>query len=375
MGRPSCTCQIAVPAFRFIATAVLILAACPSPEVRGQDTAIVARTGTAALEEHRFGEALAAFTEAAAIEPDRANLSFGAGVAAFMLGQNDTARRRFEHVLALDPGYLPAAVWLGDLHYRAGRLEQAISICEAALRYASDDRDLRDRLVRWRKEQALQSRFHEVRAAHFIVLFEDRGDEPRARQFLERLDAAYSRIGSILGVYPTEPMSVLIYSRQQFDDITGLAAWSIAGYDGRIRVPRSLVLEQREEIDRVLSHEFVHAVVEMVGGRAVPAWMNEGLATALEPSPGEAADRTTRTTRRANLSRLHRSFTDLPKRDAEVAYASAADAVRRLIDQRGAPAIVALLEDLRRGEAFASAFEQRIAMRYQEFAAKRLRMD
>jgi tetratricopeptide (TPR) repeat protein len=364
-----------VPVRQVIAAAAFILATLAVADLRGQDAAIAARTGTEALEEHRFGEALAAFSAAAAIEPDRANLSFGAGVAAFMLGQNDAARFRFERVLALDPGYLPAAVWLGDLHYRAGRLEQAISICEAALQHAPGDRDLRDRLVRWRKEQALQSRFHEVRAPHFIVLFEDSGDEPRARQFLERLDAAYSRIGSILGVYPTEPMTILIYSRQQFDDITGLAAWSIAGYDGRIRVPRSVVLEPREEIDRVLSHEYVHAVVEITGGRTVPAWINEGLATALEPSLADGTDRSTRSTRRTNLSRLHRSFTDLPKRDAEVAYAAAADAVRRLLDQRGAPAIVALLGDLRRGETFASAFEERIAMRYQEFAAERLHID
>ena len=39
-----------------------------------------------------------------------------------------------------------------------------------------------------------------------------------------------------------------------------------------------------DELDRVLSHEFVHAVVAMLGGRTVPAWVNEGLATVLEPA-------------------------------------------------------------------------------------------
>jgi hypothetical protein len=39
----------------------------------------------------------------------------------------------------------------------------------------------------------------------------------------------------------------------------------------------------------VLSHEFVHAVVGMLGGRTVPAWVNEGLATVLEPAgPADA---------------------------------------------------------------------------------------
>ena len=55
------------------------------------------------------------------MQPEDASLCFGAGIAAFMLGQDDVAQSRFECVLAINPGFLPAAVWLGDLHYRAGR--------------------------------------------------------------------------------------------------------------------------------------------------------------------------------------------------------------------------------------------------------------
>jgi hypothetical protein len=39
-----------------------------------------------------------------------------------------------------------------------------------------------------------------------------------------------------------------------------------------------------------------------------------------------------------------------------------------LIEQRGVRALVALLEDLARGAQFASAFQERIAMRYEDFA-------
>jgi hypothetical protein len=56
----------------------------------------------------------------------------------------------------------------------------------------------------------------------------------------------------------------------KFGDITRLAAWSAAAYDGRIRVPLGGPLEQHDELDRVLSHEFVHAVVGMVGAELCP---------------------------------------------------------------------------------------------------------
>ncbi len=346
-----------------------MLAGAAAPDARAHDPIALARTGTAALENQRFGDALDAFTRAAAMQPGDASLCFGAGVAAFMLGRNDEAQARFERALALNPKHLPAAMWLGDLHYRAGRLREAIAIYETAQQQTTARRELQEMLASWQKELELQSGFHEVRTEHFTVLFEASADEPLRRDVVERLEAAYRRVGAKLGVYPSQPIPVVLYTREQFGDITKLAAWSVAGYDGRIRVPLSGALEQRDELDRVLSHEFVHALVAMIGGRTVPAWVNEGLATVLEPGPEDVDAEPARIDARAGLSDLHRSFVGFSRRDAEIAYASAARAVRRLIDQRGASAVVALLEDLARGVTFANAFRQRIEMRYEDFAA------
>ena len=354
-----------------IAPTVLMLAAfvTAADALAAQDPTALARMGTAAIESHRFGDALEAFTRAAALQPGDASHCFGAGVAAFMLGRNDVAQTRFECALALNPDYLPAALWLGDLHYRAGRLHEAISIYEAARQRSPNARELQEQLAVWRKEQELQSRFHEVRTGHFTALFDPAIEETLARAVVERLEAAYARVGSTLGVYPSRPIAVVLYTREQFADITKLAAWSVAAYDGRIRVPLG-ALEQRDELDRVLSHEFVHAVVALLGGRSVPAWVNEGLATVLEPAgSGDAEAALERGGARPALSKLHGGFVGLSRRDAELAFAAAARAVRRLIEPRGAAALVALLEDLGRGVPFASAFERRIAMRYEDFAA------
>ena len=334
-----------------------------------QDPSALARTGTAAIEDHRFGDALEAFTRAAALQPGDASHCFGAGVAAFMLGQNDVAQTRFECALALDPGHLPAAEWLGDLHYRAGRLHDAISIYESARRRSPEVSQLQEQLAVWRKEQELQSHFQEVRSEHFAAFFGSAADEPLAREVLDRLEAAYRRVGDTLGVYPSQSIIVVLYTREQFRDITRLANWSAAAYDGRIRLPLGGAPE-RDELDRVLSHEFVHAVVATLGGRTVPAWVNEGLATVLEPEgPDDAEAALAPADVRIPLSTLRQSFVDLSRRDAEVAYASAARAVRRLIELRGAAAVVALLKDLGRGSPFATAFHQRFAMKYEDFAA------
>jgi hypothetical protein len=359
-----------------IAPAVVMMLAgsAGAADARQQDPTTLGRTGTAAIEHRRFGDALAAFTRAAAMQPGDATFCFGAGVAAFMLGQNDVARSRFECALTINPDYLQATLWLGDLHYRAGRLDDAIAVYETAMARTTSARELQEQLVVWRKEQELQRRFQDVRSPHFTALFEASSDEPLARLAVERLEAAYERVGAALGVYPPHPIVVVLYTRDQFGSITRLADWSAAAFDGRIRVRLGGSLQERDELDRVLSHEFVHAVVAMLGGRTVPAWMNEGLATVLEPAgPADAEAALREAKDRPGLPTLHGSFGGFSRRDAEIAYASSARAVRRLLEQHGAPALVALLKDLGRGESFASAFRERLAIRYEDFAAAAVR--
>ncbi len=334
------------------------------------DASALARRGTAAIEQRRFGDALDAFTRALALDPDDATLCFGAGVAAFMLGQDQLAQTRFERALSLNPDYLEAAVWLGDLHYRAGRLSEATAIYKMALRRSTRRSDLEAQLATWSKEQELHDRSREVRTEHFSTFFESLSDEPLAREIADRLEDASVRIGGTLGVHPSERITVVLYTRDQFSAITRLSSWSAAAYDGRIRLPIAGTWPEREELERILSHEFVHAVVARVGGRSVPAWLNEGLATVLEPAGSQDAEAPlARTSLRPDLSKLDQPFVDLSRDNAEVAYASAARAVRRLIEQRGAGAIVALLQDLAQGAPFASAFQRRMEMRYQDFAA------
>jgi len=328
----------------------------------------LANEGAKALDERRFGDALEAFTTASAIVPREPSLSFGAGMAAFMLGRNADAQEWFEKALRLNPRYRGASEWLGELHYRAGRLKEAVDVYETALKYAPGATEMEARLGEWKKETSLQSRFYEARGAHFSVRFEGPGDELLARRAVDRLEEQYWRIGQALTAYPPNPITVVLYTQQQFRDITRLPSWTAAAYDGRIHVPMRGALEQTEELDRVLGHEFVHAVVFMLGGRNVPMWLNEGLAAHLERGGAEEAERVLAATRaRPALQQLHRSFSSLSGEDAQVAYALSAKAVRRMMELRSAAAIVTLLQDLARGTAFATAFHQHIGMRYEDF--------
>ena len=109
------------------------------------------------------------------------------------------------------------------------------------------------------------------------------------------LDRAYWRIGLLLGgTYPNEPVPVVLYTGEQFRDITRSPSWAAGAYDGIIRVPMRGALDNPTELDRVLSHEFAHALIRNLAPRGVPTWLNEGLATALETGDLEWAEKQVR---------------------------------------------------------------------------------
>jgi hypothetical protein len=285
-----------------------------------------------------------------------------------MLGRNDEAESSLATALRLKPKLSEASYVLGELQYRTGRLREAIATYEAAEQHGTVQRNFAARLAEWKKDAAISERFYESRGAHFRVLFEGPADEALARRAVEMLEAAYWRVGRALTTYPSQTIEVVLYTQQQFRDVTQAPDWSGGAYDGRIRVPVRDALNEPEELERVLAHEFVHALVVALGGRSVPVWLNEGLATVFEPGGVEHAERVLHELdRRPALRELEGSFRGLSRDSAIVAYAQSAVAARRMIELRGAAAVVALLQDLGRGVAFDSAFLQRLALRYGDF--------
>jgi tetratricopeptide (TPR) repeat protein len=360
-------------ALRGLAVVLVLACADPSAAQRGaKDPQTLAQEGAAALNERRFADALTAFTAAAAQLPNDGNVALGAGLAAFMLGRTGDAETWLVRALKLQPNLTQASIVLGDLQHRGGRLDEAIATCEAALKLApkGETGPLEDRLTAWRKEQQLVGRFSRSQGTHFTVLFEGPADEFLARRVVDYLESAYQHVGESLNAYPTQTITVVLYTTQQFQDITRMPSWTAASYDGRIHVPVRGALQRTEQLDRVLTHEFVHALVAAIGGPTVPVWMNEGLATALEPGGVEQSDAVLASVNvRPRLQQLHGSFSGLNAAQARLAYAYSAHAVQRIIALRGAYAVVGLLRDLARGVDFNTAFGKNAQMRYEAFDA------
>lgn len=320
-----------------------------------QESDVPAPQGWAALDRGDAARAAAIFRDALERSPYNPALHFGAGYAAYLQGRLDAAISSLRKSLEYDPRFVQAAALLGQVAYERGDLTLAIRSMEKAVSLAPHDRMRAEQLTRWRDEAAVHAALDERVDAKFRILFEGRAQRAVADRVARVLDAAYWRIGAALNSYPTETLTVVLYTERQFQDITRSPSWAAGEFDGRIRVAVGGALRTPDALDRVMVHEFAHAAIASIAPRGVPAWVHEGLATTLEGSDDTWIAQTFAAARwRLTLEQMSAGFDRLDAPKAAMAYAQSAVAGRLLIERLG-PNLGIFLQMLGNGHTVAQA--------------------
>ena len=351
---------------KFVVLAIVLLTTAQnSPRV-----AMLEQAGWEAIKAGRAAAAAGAFTEAIALDPKNASLRAGAGMAAALQRRDSDAKAHFEQALALEPKLTLARAQLAQVIRRQGDFNEAIRQLEIVQMELPDDGPVRELLDRWKHERELHDRMRLEVGEFFTVSFEGPEDAALAAQAIDSLTRAYWRIGDLFNAYPTKSIPVVLYTREQFRDVTRSPQWAAAVYDGIIRVPMRGAGEKGEDLDRVLAHEFAHALIRSLATRTLPTWLNEGLASVLESDDLSWATQTvSKTGFVPTLVRLTPPFSRLSGAEAQLAYAASALAARRLLDEAGGAAVANLLRDLGDGVDFETAFQRRIQKSLAEFEA------
>jgi hypothetical protein len=128
---------------------------------------------------------------------------------------------------------------------------------------------------------------------------------------------------------------VLLYTEQQFRDVTQAPAWAGGIYDGRIRVPAAGAAQSPQLFERVLVHELTHAMIAAIAPRSVPAWLHEGLAQHFEGDDVAAARQSVARFGVIPLQYLERSFSSLTAGQATLAYLQSLVVVEHLMRRPG----------------------------------------
>src|SRR5574338_435642 len=296
----------AEPTMRAPVGSLLLLALCllfaPRP---GHAQNVPAPEGWSALEAGDGSKAASVFRQALEIDPGNPYLLYGAGMAAHLLGRDNDALWSLKKAVASEPRFVEAHLWLGQIAYALGDLDLAVRSFEAAFKLRPGNRQIASQLEAWRKESGVHRELTDRVGVRFRILVDGTRQQALGDRVERVLESGYWRLGKLLDSYPADTITVVLYTKRQFSDITRAPAWAGGAYDGRIRLPAGGALRTPAEFDRVVTHELVHAIVASATRAVIP------------------------------LEQLEQPFGNLDSQLAGVAYAESALAARLLVGRLG----------------------------------------
>ena len=332
---------------------------------------------------------------------------FIAGKHEFDHGDFPKARTYFETALRFDSDNPTILNYYAALLVRTGNAAAALPYAQQAAHVAPDSPDTltvlgyvqfatdhtKDAIRTWKHSLELrpdalvqkylekaehdataEADFSERESNHFMLKFEGQQTSESLRgQLLAALEADYEDLVRDLGITPRDSISVVLYTDQAFFDVTQAPSWTGAVNDGKLRIPINGINSVTPELARVLKHELAHSFINQLSAGRCPAWLNEGIAQALEPkqvSNGRLLAALFRTQHEMPLNALEGSFMRFTPVQAAVAYDESLAAVQYLSDKYGMSELQHLLQRLGEGSSTEAALRSSIRCDYGQLEAE-----
>lgn len=268
---------------------------------------------------------------------------------------------------------------LADRLYERDDLESATYHLEVATGLARSNPELKSYLgfvtAKVSRAERQESQLLKRNSSHFVVKFDGAENYEIWDDVLTILEEAYREIGQRLQYFPSEPIHVVLLTREGFHAASDSPAWADALYDpvlGRIKIPTQGAMTDQVWLGRVLRHEFVHALLhERMGLKigTLPTWLNEGLAMQLAGDPWPDIDElpNLRQIDLIPLRVLHGGWGRLPTEAASLAYLQGNSATRYMIERYGMGKVHEILDRLKDGYTMEGAVRDKLMMSYETF--------
>lgn len=198
-------------------------------------------------------------------------------------GEPELARSRAETALTANPDDPQALMLRGEVLYRDNRLEDALGDFTRAAERRPDDAVLKAKVERVTRELAAERNYRRADSSHFVLRFDGERDQVVGDLLLDLLENQLGELTREIDSPVLPPISVILYTKQEFHDTTGAAENVVGLYDGKVRLPVGGVQRVTPALVRVVRHELTHAILTARSRGAAPRWLQEGLAQLLEP--------------------------------------------------------------------------------------------
>ncbi len=287
------------------------------------------------------------------------------GLAYFKMADYKNAIAFLEQSLESGGDEYTSRKYLAFSYYYLDNFEKSLSNAEKS-RGSIKDAELEAFYNRLIKEKRAQRNFVNESTNHFRVQYDGYEHGGISRKVIGLLEDAYSSIGSDLNYYPSEPITVILYTTHDFYDITQMPGWSGGLFDtkdGKIRIPIKGAEGKEDLLRTVLFHEYVHALIHSIT-KSCPLWIHEGLAEYFSKGPSQRVGQV------IPLTYLESSFSGITGRGILLAYAESHSAVSYLMDRYRSNRMKDMLFALSKGNDLNKAFTDCFQMSYTEFIEK-----
>jgi len=296
-------------------------------------------------------DAINQYRQALIFAPDNVGLLLNLAVLYLHQSQFTTALEPLEHARRGTPDSAPAAAdvakLMGWAYYGANKMELAIQEWKRAERLRPEP-EVEQALQKAERDKSQEEGYREGETAHFSLKYYGGAAPQLASAILHVLEADFQDIESQLDYTPPEQIGVILYTGQDFADITRAPSWVGALNDGRIRIPVQGLSGVTPELARVLKHELTHSFVGQKSHGRAPTWLQEGIAQWMEGRRSSGASSALLDLAAQNgmpsLGSLEGSWLALSGNSAAFAYAWSLAVVESIVQSGGITDISRLLD-------------------------------
>ena len=262
---------------------------------------------------------------------------------------------------------------LGEVYYSLNRVEDAVLAWEQFERLGGGDPRVLSRLARAREELSLSSKQKYREIGDFVFYFDSVIPSETVDRVGERLAVTSRQLTAFIGTELPGPQVVILYAGRAYFSLVSVPEWVSGVFDGKIRVSLDPGGGVTPQLQTVLSHELVHALVRQVSRDRAPGWLHEGLAQWGEGkrilrsefreamgghSPYTLAEMEGHLSRKADRA------------TARASYAEALGLVEYLIQVRGLGSLQCILRDLADGLTLSDALAKETGFSFQQLLSQ-----
>ncbi len=229
------------------------------------------------------------------------------------LSEYSVALEYLEKAKRAAPNSPDVAKLSGWAEYGLNRIPEAVEEWKRAQKLRPDP-DVANALEKAERDARAEIGFREGQTSHFVLRYSGAAAPALAGDILRTLEIHFQQISALLDYTPPEAIGVILYTNEQFEDITLAPAWAGAINDGRLRIPVQGLTSVTDQLSRVLRHELTHSFLQQKTRGRCPVWLQEGIAQWMEGRRvGPAA---------SGLLSAYDNQTAIPLTDLEVSWMS-----------------------------------------------------